>query len=118
MTDIDREIARCDDEIARMEAQDGNAPAYLVTMGVEDWRRERRMLEELSRANDRPYVTPRELAVLNLVADGNSTEEIAKLLGMTPKTAACHRSKLLTKFGARNAAALVRHAIRIGLIDA
>ena len=43
--EIAREIARCDAEIARMEAQEAVAPAYLTTLGIEDWRRERGMLQ-------------------------------------------------------------------------
>jgi hypothetical protein len=41
------EIARCDREIAAMECRppDLDAPAYLTTMGIEDWRAERRILE-------------------------------------------------------------------------
>ena len=41
-----REIERCDREIAAMSGQDA-APAYLVTMGQEDWRWERRELERM-----------------------------------------------------------------------
>ena len=41
------EIARCDREIAAMESQDPVKPAYLTTMGIEDWRKERRILEEM-----------------------------------------------------------------------
>lgn len=39
-----REIARCDAEIAAAEQQQ-NAPAYLVTLGIEDWRAEKRLIE-------------------------------------------------------------------------
>ena len=41
------EIARCDREIAEMLAQPPTAPAYLTTMGIEDWRWERRELERM-----------------------------------------------------------------------
>ena len=127
--DIAREIARCDDEIARMEAQDGNAPAYLVTLGIEDWRREIKFLvEELKmsaavarepeRSMSRPHVTPREIQVLNLLADGMNSREIAGKLGISRRTAETHRGRLLVKFGDHSMAAVVRHAIRIGLIDA
>jgi hypothetical protein len=43
--DILAEIARCDREIAEMETQEPVKPAYLTTMGIEDWRAERRLLE-------------------------------------------------------------------------
>jgi len=43
--EIAREIARCDAEIAAMEQQPPGAPAYLTTLGIEDWRREKQMIE-------------------------------------------------------------------------
>jgi len=48
-----REIARCDREIAEMEAQPLAAPAILTTMGIEDWRWERRELERMLHDEDR-----------------------------------------------------------------
>lgn len=45
--EIAREIAKCDDEIAAMQHQEPTAPAYLTTLGIEDWRRERRILEQM-----------------------------------------------------------------------
>lgn len=39
------EIERCDREIAEMERQPPGAPAYLTTLGMLDWRRERRLIE-------------------------------------------------------------------------
>ena len=129
MTDIDREIARCEEEMARMVLEGANAPAYLVTMGIEDWNRERKILiEELKmsaavardpeRSMSRPHVTPREIQILNLLADGCSSREIGEKLGISRRTAETHRRHLLDKFGDHSMAAVVRHAIRIGLIDA
>ena len=44
--EILREIERCDREIAAAQDQPG-APAYLVTLGIEDWWHERRLLEQM-----------------------------------------------------------------------
>jgi len=44
--EILREIARCDREIAEAGRQ-ADAPAYLVTLGIEDWQWERRALEKM-----------------------------------------------------------------------
>ena len=68
-------------------------------------------------AND-PYgaLTPREREVFHLVAEGKTIKEIARLLGVTPKTAENHRSRLLAKLDLRNAAELVRYAARHGLL--
>lgn len=45
--EIAREIARCDEEIAAMEAQEPVGPAYLVTLGIEDWQAEKRILQQM-----------------------------------------------------------------------
>lgn len=45
--EIAREIARCDREIRAMETQEPSKPAYLTTLGIEDWRAERRILEQM-----------------------------------------------------------------------
>jgi hypothetical protein len=44
---IEIEIARCDKEIRAMEQQPPVQPAYLTTLGLEDWRAERRILEQM-----------------------------------------------------------------------
>lgn len=46
-SEILRQIARCDLEIAAMESQPEVAPAYLTTLGIEDWRGEKRILERM-----------------------------------------------------------------------
>jgi DNA-binding NarL/FixJ family response regulator len=63
-------------------------------------------------------LTPRETEVLKLIASGDSGKEIAAKLGITFRTARCHRSNLMEKIGAHETASLVRYAIRAGLIQA
>lgn len=62
-------------------------------------------------------LTAREIEVLQLVADGCTTKEIAVRLKITFKTAACHRSRIMSKLGVHNGALLVRHAIREGFVQ-
>jgi len=62
-------------------------------------------------------LTMREQEVLALIGEGCSTREIAARLKISFKTAACHRSHILTKFGVHNSVTLVRYAIRKGLIQ-
>ena len=62
-------------------------------------------------------LTPRERQVLQLVVEGNTTKEIAKILGVSVKTSESHRSRVMQKLGIRTAAALVRYAIREGLVN-
>jgi DNA-binding NarL/FixJ family response regulator len=59
----------------------------------------------------------REREVLQLVAEGCSSPEIAKRLHLSVKTVESHRSRIMSKLGASNVAGLVRHAIRLGLVD-
>ncbi len=55
-------------------------------------------------------ITKREQEILELISKGNSTKEIARLLGISPKTVEFHRANLLRKFGARTSSQLVAMA--------
>jgi two-component system response regulator NreC len=67
-----------------------------------------------------PYdpLTDRERQVLQLVAEGNTTKEIALVLGVAAKTAETHRVKVMEKLDIHSTAGLVRYAIRRGLVQA
>jgi DNA-binding NarL/FixJ family response regulator len=62
-------------------------------------------------------LTPREREVLQLVAEGRTTKEIALLLGLSVKTAETHRTRTMRKLGIHDTAGLVRYAIRRGWIQ-
>jgi DNA-binding NarL/FixJ family response regulator len=62
-------------------------------------------------------ITEREEEVLKLVAEGNSTKEIAEMLFISVKTVERHRSNILQKLGLRDRLELTRYAIRAGLIE-
>ncbi len=59
----------------------------------------------------------RERQVLQLVAEGKTTKEIATILGISVKTAESHRSKIMERLDIHDTAGLVRYAIRQGLIQ-
>jgi DNA-binding NarL/FixJ family response regulator len=61
-------------------------------------------------------LTAREQEVLRLIAEGQSTKQVAALLGITFKTAESHRARIMAKLGIHETAGLVRYAIRDGLI--
>ena len=61
-------------------------------------------------------LTVRELEVLCCIAEGQSSKEIAFRLGMSFKTACCHRYRIMEKLGIHDVANLVRYAIRERLI--
>lgn len=60
----------------------------------------------------------REHQVLQLIAEGKTTREIASLLGMSAKTAESHRARIMKKLGIHETASLVRYAVRHGFIEA
>ena len=62
-------------------------------------------------------LTAREQEVLQLVAEGKSTKEIAKLLRIGYKTADSHRARIMKKIKVHDTPSLVRYALRRGLIQ-
>jgi len=62
-------------------------------------------------------LSPREREVLQLVAEGKTTKEVAALLGVSVKTAESHRTRIMSKLGIHETAGLVRYAIRRGLVQ-
>jgi DNA-binding NarL/FixJ family response regulator len=63
-------------------------------------------------------LSSRERQVLQLVAEGKTTKEIAGVLGVSIKTADSHRARIMRKLDIHDTAGLVRYAIRRGLIHA
>lgn len=61
-------------------------------------------------------LTPRELQVLTLVAEGQTSVQIAEHLSISPRTAEMHRANLMRKLGLKNQTALVRYALQQGLL--
>jgi DNA-binding NarL/FixJ family response regulator len=62
-------------------------------------------------------LTPRELEVLKLIAEANTSKEIAEKLFISIKTVDRHRQNILDKLGMRDRVELTRYAIRRGLIQ-
>ena len=71
-----------------------------------------------TKRDSRDPLSSREREVLQLVAEGKSTKEIASLLGVSVKTAESHRAHMMQKLDIHETASLVRYAIRRGLIHA
>ena len=63
-------------------------------------------------------LTGRERQVLQLIAEGNTTKDIAGVLHLSVKTAESHRSRIMSKLDVHNIAGLVRYSIRQGIIQA
>lgn len=65
---------------------------------------------------DSDPLTPREREVLQLIAEGQKTKQVAATLGISLKTAESHRTHLMKKLDIHDTAGLVRYAVRRGLI--
>jgi len=70
------------------------------------------------KAPSRDPLTRREREVLQLIAEGKSTKEVAAILGVSVKTADTHRTHIMAKLDIHDTAGLVRYAIREGLTSA
>ena len=75
-------------------------------------------LDRASRGETTPEdpLSPRELEVVKLIAEGMTSEEIAEQLFISKKTVDRHRANVLEKLGMRNRVELTRYAIRRGLV--
>lgn len=62
-------------------------------------------------------LTPRERQIVQLVAEGKSSKELAKALGISAKTAETHRTNIMRKLNVHSATELVRYAIRNQIIQ-
>lgn len=61
-------------------------------------------------------LTPRQLDVLRMIAEGYSTKEIARGLNISAKTVETHRALLMQRLNIHDVAGLVRYAIKTGLV--
>jgi len=79
----------------------------------------REYLEQARRGEAAPIdpLTPRELQIVKLIAEGYTSDEIATDLVISRKTVDHHRANILAKLAMRSVAELTRYAIRRGLIE-
>lgn len=62
-------------------------------------------------------LTPRQREILQMIAEGLTTKEIAKTLDLGVKTVETHRSDLMRRLDIHEVAGLVRYAVRVGLVS-
>ncbi|MDX2111014.1 MAG: response regulator transcription factor [Verrucomicrobiota bacterium] len=80
-----------------------------------------RMPELLTSPDDQQSLdclTAREREILQLIAEGLTTKEIADKLGISARTADVHRTHIMQKLGVHNVAGLTRQAVSFGLVSA
>jgi DNA-binding NarL/FixJ family response regulator len=61
-------------------------------------------------------LTPRQREILQLVAEGNTSKDIAARLLLSFKTVEAHRAQIMERLGVHDVAGLVRFAVRVGLV--
>jgi DNA-binding NarL/FixJ family response regulator len=76
------------------------------------------LAESVSKGGDEvPVLTPREKEVLDLVARGHSTKQIADKLDISIRTVESHRINMLKKVGVSNSAELIKRAMELKLLE-
>jgi DNA-binding NarL/FixJ family response regulator len=93
---------------ARGEIWLSPAISHVIPTLVREVAPARRSLEKL---------TSRQREVLQLIAEGNTTKEIAQHLRLSVKTIETHRTDLMERLGIHDVASLVRYAVRVGIIE-
>ena len=77
----------------------------------------RNMVDDIGRrAPNHDELTPRQREILQLIAEGHTTKQIARRLHIGVKTVETHRAQLMERLDIHNIAGLVRYAIRSGII--
>ena len=64
-----------------------------------------------------PRITPRELEIIRLLAQGKSNKELATQLGISVRTVEAHRAKIMLKLGLHSLAELIHYAMRNEIIS-
>jgi DNA-binding NarL/FixJ family response regulator len=62
-------------------------------------------------------LTPRQREILQMIAEGQTTKEIARTLHLSGKTVETHRTQLMERLNIHDVAGLVRYAVRVGLVQ-
>ncbi len=69
-------------------------------------------------ASPRSHLTSREREIVQLLAEGKSSKEVASVLGISVKTAETHRANIMRKLQVHSVSELVRYAIKNSIIEA
>ncbi|MEU3272839.1 response regulator transcription factor [Saccharomonospora sp. NPDC006951] len=90
---------------------------FLYPGAVTSLIREYLQREKLGERQPETILTAREEEIVKLIAEGNSSKEIAEILVISAKTVERHRANILHKLGMRDRLELTRYAIRAGLVE-
>ncbi len=78
---------------------------------------EKALLESTGRRRTSETLSKRERQVLELVAQGHTNPQISEVLGISPKTVARHRERIMNRLNLHTSTELVKFAIRTGLVE-
>lgn len=109
-SDADRDLVAAVDSLQRRRSF---LTANLATPPVDG-----RGGREEEGAGERSDLTPREREIVQLVAEGRSSKEVAVMLGISVKTVESHRTNVMRKLRIRSVSQLVRYAVRNGIVQA
>jgi DNA-binding NarL/FixJ family response regulator len=75
------------------------------------------MVKRGKKADEFSQLTRREREILQYIAEGHTSPQIAKLLFISKKTVENHRANIMEKLDIHDTAGLVRYAIKIKLVE-
>ena len=75
-----------------------------------------RKLQRTGKEDSYELLTPREREILQLVAEGKSSKEVANLLDLSVYTVETHRARVMQKLNLRGIPELILYAVRKGII--
>lgn len=103
----------------RKDANDfelGSALHSVVAMGSYISAAVAKLMLEPSHPTPEELLTPRQIEIVKLLAQGRTSKEIAFALGLSSKTVDVHRARIMERLGVRDLANLTRFAVRNGLL--
>jgi DNA-binding NarL/FixJ family response regulator len=89
----------------------------LTTYFVQDYIHSGKTVSNAVRESPFSKLSAREREVLKLIAEGNSSKDIASILRISPKTVKVHRTNIMNNLDIHNVAELVTYAIKNGLVE-
>jgi DNA-binding NarL/FixJ family response regulator len=110
-SDASRDLVRAVEELLRNKTFFTSKVAQLV---LDTFLRRRPRADETGAAN---ILTPREREVVQLLAEGKSTKEVASALNLSVKTAETHRSNIMRKLDIHSVSELVLYAVRNNIVQ-
>jgi PAS domain S-box-containing protein len=90
---------------------------HVVVFAPADWPEDELSVIEEDGSDPSASLTPREIEVLALAADGAGIPQLAEELALSPETVKTHLKNIYAKLGVHNRTGAVTRAVRLGVID-